>query len=125
LSACAARAGSGAATRRWSSRCCGQRQSASRRAAVIWRLRRLLPAAPRASGQLAAKGRLVAEALERIGGILAGALAAAAGRMWGYRRRRTAGLQARGREGKVFVGFRERGSPFLADLEVREVLRRP
>ncbi len=76
--------------------------------------------------QLAAKGRIVAEALERIGGILPERwLPPLTGPVWGYRRRARLGCKHVDKKGKVFVGFRERGSPFLADLEVCEVLAPP
>ena len=78
------------------------------------------------AAQLAAKGRIVSEALERIGGIQPERwLAPLAGPVWGYRRRARLGCKHVDKKGKVFVGFRERGSPLLADLEVCEVLAPP
>lgn len=78
------------------------------------------------AAQLAAKGRIVSEALERIGGIRPERwLAPLTGPVWGYRRRARLGCKHVDKKGKVFVGFRERGSPLLADLEVCEVLAPP
>jgi len=78
------------------------------------------------AAQLVAKGRIVSEALERIGGILPDRwLPPLTGPVWGYRRRARLGCKHVDKKGKVFVGFRERGSPFLADLEVCEVLAAP
>ncbi|HEY8265906.1 MAG TPA: 23S rRNA (uracil(1939)-C(5))-methyltransferase, partial [Steroidobacteraceae bacterium] len=58
------------------------------------------------SAQLAAKGRIVAEALERIGGILPERwLPPLAGPVWGYRRRARLGCKHVDKKGKVFVGF--------------------
>jgi len=76
--------------------------------------------------QLAAKGRIVAEALERIGAVAPDAwLPPLAGPIWSYRRRARLGSKFVDKKGKVLVGFRERGSPLLADLEVCEVLAAP
>ena len=78
------------------------------------------------AAQLAAKGRIVAEALERIGGVTPDAwLPPLRGPVWAYRRRARLGCKYVDKKGKVFVGFRERGSPLLADLEVCEVLAPP
>ena len=76
--------------------------------------------------QLAAKGRIVAEALERIGGVTPDAwLPPLTGPIWSYRRRARVGSKFVDKKGKVLVGFRERGSPLLADLEMCEVLASP
>ena len=76
--------------------------------------------------QLLAKGRIVADALERIGGATpARWLAPLTGPIWSYRRRARLGCKFVDKKGKVLVGFRERGSPLLADLEVCEVLATP
>ena len=78
------------------------------------------------AAQLAAKARIVAEALERIGGVApARWLAPLAGPAWSYRRRARLGCKFVDKKGKALVGFRERGSPLLADLEVCEVLAPP
>ncbi len=78
------------------------------------------------AAQLAAKGRVVAEALERIGGVTPDAwLPPLTGPIWSYRRRARVGSKFVDKKGKVLVGFRERGSPLLADLEVCEVLASP
>ena len=76
--------------------------------------------------QLAAKGDQVAEELERIGGVRPGAwLPPLAGPAWSYRRRARLGCKYVPAKGKVLVGFRERGSPYLADLERCEILVEP
>jgi 23S rRNA (uracil1939-C5)-methyltransferase len=76
--------------------------------------------------QLAAKGRVVADALERIGGVTpAQWLPPLVGPLWSYRRRARLGCKLVDRKGKVLVGFRERGSPLLADLAACEVLAAP
>ncbi len=76
--------------------------------------------------QLAAKGRQVAEALERIGGVAPVRwLSPLTGPAWSYRRRARLGCKYVDKKGRVLVGFRERGSPLLADLEVCEVLSAP
>jgi 23S rRNA (uracil1939-C5)-methyltransferase len=76
--------------------------------------------------QLEAKGRIVAEALERIGGVRpARWLPPLTGPEWGYRRRARLGCKHVDKKGRVFVGFRERGSPLLADLAACEVLSAP
>ena len=76
--------------------------------------------------QLAAKGRQVAEELERIGGVRPESwLAPLAGPVWSYRRRARLGCKYVVAKGRVLVGFRERGSPFLADVQHCEVLVEP
>lgn len=76
--------------------------------------------------QLAAKGRVVAEALARIGGLApARWLEPLTGPTWAYRRRARLGCKYVDRKGKVLVGFRERGSPLIADLASCEVLAAP
>jgi 23S rRNA (uracil1939-C5)-methyltransferase len=75
------------------------------------------------AAQLTAKSRIVGEALERIGGVApARWLPPLAGPAWTYRRRARLGCKFVDKKGRVLVGFRERGSPLLADLEVCEVL---
>ena len=76
--------------------------------------------------QLAAKARVVAEALARIGGVTPDAwLPPLTGPVFGYRRRARLGCKFVDKKGKVLVGFRERSSPLLADLESCEVLAPP
>ena len=76
--------------------------------------------------QLAAKGRQVANELARIGGVQPDAwLPPLAGPVWSYRRRARLGCKYVVGKGKVLVGFRERGSPYLADLQQCEILAEP
>jgi len=78
------------------------------------------------AAQLTAKSRIVVEALERIGGVAPERwLPPLAGPAWSYRRRARLGCKFVDKKGKVLVGFRERGSPLLADLEICEVLAAP
>lgn len=76
--------------------------------------------------QLAAKGRVVAGELARIGGVEPERwLAPLAGPAWSYRRRARLGCKYVDRKERVLVGFRERGSPLLADLRQCEILAAP
>jgi 23S rRNA (uracil1939-C5)-methyltransferase len=76
--------------------------------------------------QLAAKGRVFAETLARIGGVTPGEwLPPLTGPTFGYRRRARLGCKFVEKKGKVLVGFRERGSPLLADLASCAVLAPP
>ena len=76
--------------------------------------------------QLVAKGRQVAEELERIGGVRPETwLPPLAGPIWSYRRRARLGCRYVVAKGRVLVGFRERGSPYLADIQHCEVLAEP
>ena len=78
------------------------------------------------AAQLAAKGRIVAEELMRIGGVRPERwLPPLAGPIWAYRRRARLGSKFVDRKERVLVGFRERGSPLLADLGRCEVLAAP
>ena len=78
------------------------------------------------NAQLAAKARIVADAFERIGGVAPETwLAPLVGPGWSYRRRARLGCKFVDKKGKVLVGFRERGSPLLADLASCEVLAPP
>ncbi|MGQ0429625.1 MAG: 23S rRNA (uracil(1939)-C(5))-methyltransferase RlmD [Gammaproteobacteria bacterium] len=73
--------------------------------------------------QLEAKGRMVAEQLERLGGVRPGRwLPPLSGPAWSYRRRARLGCRHVDQKGRVLVGFRERGSPLLADLRGCPVL---
>jgi len=79
-----------------------------------------------AGAQLLAKGRVVAEELLRIGGVSPQTwLAPLTGPAWAYRRRARLGCKYVYRKERVFVGFRERGSPFLADVRRCEILAAP
>jgi 23S rRNA (uracil1939-C5)-methyltransferase len=76
--------------------------------------------------QLAAKAAIVAEELARIGGVEPGRwLPPLSGPVWSYRRRARLGCKFVDKKERVFVGFRERGSPLLADLRQCEVLAEP
>jgi 23S rRNA (uracil1939-C5)-methyltransferase len=78
------------------------------------------------AAQLEAKSRVVADAFERIADLRpASWLAPLAGPAWSYRRRARLGCKFVDKKGKVLVGFRERGSPLLADLQSCEVLAAP
>jgi 23S rRNA (uracil1939-C5)-methyltransferase len=78
------------------------------------------------AAQLEAKGRVVADALERIGGVAPAAwLEPLTGPAWNYRRRARLGCKYVDKKGRQLVGFRERGSPLLADLAACEVLAEP
>jgi len=80
----------------------------------------------RHDAQLAAKGRVVADALARIGGVTpAEWLPPLTGPAFGYRRRARLGSKYVDKKGKVLVGFRERSSPLLADIAACEVLAPP
>jgi 23S rRNA (uracil1939-C5)-methyltransferase len=75
------------------------------------------------TAQLDAKTRIVAEQLERLGGVRPERwLAPLAGPVWSYRRRARLGCRYVEKKGRVLVGFRERASPLLADLRGCEVL---
>lgn len=78
------------------------------------------------AAQLAWKERAVADALERIGRVRpARWLPALSGPVWSYRRRARLGCKYVEKKGRLLVGFRERGSSLLADLETCEVLAAP
>lgn len=78
------------------------------------------------AAQLTAKARVVADAFQRIGSVTPAAwLAPLAGPTWSYRRRARLGCKFVDKKGKVLVGFRERGSPLLADLVACDVLAPP
>ena len=73
--------------------------------------------------QLQAKQSQLLEALLRIGGVAPGqVLAPLQGPVWGYRRRARLGVKYVRRKQRVLAGFRERLSPYLADLQACEVL---
>jgi 23S rRNA (uracil1939-C5)-methyltransferase len=80
--------------------------------------------APRA--QLAFKQTQLVENLARLGGVqAAGLLEPLTGPVWNYRRRARLGIKLVPRKGKVLVGFRERSSPYVADLQECHVLVEP
>lgn len=76
--------------------------------------------------QLEAKARLVADELARVGGVQPESwLPPLAGPAWSYRRRARLGCKFVERKGRVLVGFRERGSSHIADLQCCEILAEP
>jgi 23S rRNA (uracil1939-C5)-methyltransferase len=84
-------------------------------------LQHMAPAA-----QLAFKQSQLFENLARLGGVQAGrVLEPLAGPVWNYRRRARLGIKLVPRKGKVLVGFRERESPYVADLQECHVLVEP
>lgn len=75
------------------------------------------------SAQRRFKQHQLAEAFQRIGGVTPAHWAEAlVGPVWGYRRRARLGVKHVPAKGGTLVGFRERGSPFLAVLQGCEVL---
>jgi 23S rRNA (uracil1939-C5)-methyltransferase len=84
-------------------------------------LQHMAPAA-----QLAFKQSQLLENLARLGGVQpASVLEPLAGPVWNYRRRARLGIKLVPRKGKVLVGFRERESPYVADLHECHVLVEP
>lgn len=74
-------------------------------------------------GQLALKQRWLLESLKYIGKVEpAQVLEALTGPLWGYRRRARLGVKWVAKKGRVLVGFREKNSPYIADLQRCEVL---
>jgi 23S rRNA (uracil1939-C5)-methyltransferase len=73
--------------------------------------------------QIAMKQEILADVLRRIGGVAPESwLPPLAAGHWGYRRKARVGVRYVAKKGKTLVGFRERGSGFLADLTRCEVL---
>lgn len=73
--------------------------------------------------QLEAKQKHVAEVFQRIGGVQPDEwLAPLEGPLWGYRRRARLAVKYVDKKGRVLVGFRERGKPYVADIRRCEVL---
>ncbi len=73
--------------------------------------------------QLQAKQAQLLETLQRIGGVQPReVLAPIEGPVWGYRRRARLGVKYVRKKQRVLAGFRERSSPYLADLQTCEVL---
>jgi 23S rRNA (uracil1939-C5)-methyltransferase len=74
-------------------------------------------------GQLAVKQRWLLDSLTHIGKVQpAQVLEPMIGPLWGYRRRARLGVKYVAKKGRVLVGFRERQSPYIADLRRCEVL---
>ncbi len=73
--------------------------------------------------QIAMKQEILADVLRRIGGVVPDEwLPPLTAGHWGYRRKARLGVRYVAKKGKTLVGFRERGSGFLADLSRCEVL---
>lgn len=73
--------------------------------------------------QLLAKQRQLLDVLHRTGGAVPGkVLPPLQGPVWGYRRRARLGVKYVHRKQRVLAGFRERLSPYLADLSTCDVL---
>lgn len=76
-----------------------------------------------ASAQVRFKQKQLLEALERIGRVQANTIAeAVTGPAWGYRRRARLSVKFVASRGQALVGFRERHSALIADIERCEVL---
>jgi len=76
--------------------------------------------------QLAFKQSQLIENLSRLGAVHADRLLEPLrGPVWNYRRRARLGIKLVPRKGKVLVGFRERSSPYVADLHECHVLVEP
>ncbi|MCB1777544.1 MAG: 23S rRNA (uracil(1939)-C(5))-methyltransferase RlmD, partial [Candidatus Competibacteraceae bacterium] len=75
------------------------------------------------TGQLAAKQRWLLDSLTHIAKVEpTQVLEPMTGPLWGYRRRARLGVKYVAKKGRVLVGFRERRSPYIADLQRCEVL---
>ena len=73
--------------------------------------------------QVAAKQRWLEDCLERIGKVAPEMLLAPIyGEEWGYRRRARLSVRYLAKRGRAMVGFRERRSTFVADMDSCEVL---
>jgi 23S rRNA (uracil1939-C5)-methyltransferase len=76
--------------------------------------------------QLVAKETELRDNLERLGRVIPREwLPALRGPIWGYRRRARLGAKFVTKKGKVLVGFRERLTPFIADVQQCDVLAPP
>lgn len=76
-----------------------------------------------AAAQIAAKQRVLLDALTRIGGVQPRrVLAPLTGPVWNYRRKARLGVRYVPKKGRVLIGFRERQGRLLADLSRCEVL---
>lgn len=81
----------------------------------------LMHMAPEA--QLALKQKTLKEHLDHFGNVIPKQwLAPLTGPLWGYRRKARLGVKHVPKKGRVLVGFREKGTPFLALLDRCEVL---
>jgi 23S rRNA (uracil1939-C5)-methyltransferase len=70
------------------------------------------------SGQIQAKQRILLDNLARIGKVTPGAvLPPLTGSAWGYRRKARLGVRLVPKKGGVLVGFREKRSSFITDLD--------
>ena len=75
------------------------------------------------ASQLAVKQRWLLDSLAHIGQVRPDqVLEPLTGPVWNYRRRARLGVKWVAKKGRVLVGFRERGRPYLADLQRCEVL---
>lgn len=75
------------------------------------------------SEQLAVKQRWLLDSLTHIGKVRPEqVLEPMIGPLWGYRRRARLGVKHVAKKGRTLIGFRERRSPFVADLRRCEVL---
>lgn len=75
------------------------------------------------AAQIESKQTILAEVLQRLGGLAPTHwLEPLSGAHWGYRRKARLGVRWVAKKGRVLVGFRERGSSFIADLQRCEVL---
>ena len=79
------------------------------------------------AAQIENKQAILADVLQRIGGLaparwLPPLAAEHADGHWGYRRKARLGVRWVPKKGRVLVGFRERGSSFIADVQRCEVL---
>jgi 23S rRNA (uracil1939-C5)-methyltransferase len=80
-----------------------------------------------AAAQIESKQAILADVLQRLGGVaparwLPALSAEHADEHWGYRRKARLGVRWVEKKGRVLVGFRERGSSFIADVRRCEVL---
>lgn len=77
-----------------------------------------------ADAQIEAKQAILLDNLRQIGGVTPAALLPPLRNAspWGYRRKARLGVKDVARKGKVLVGFRERGSSLVADIERCHVL---
>ncbi len=75
------------------------------------------------AAQIRFKERALLDALAHVGGVTPErVLPPLTGPLWGYRRKARLGVRRVPKKGRVLVGFREKGSSFLADLSRCEVL---
>jgi 23S rRNA (uracil1939-C5)-methyltransferase len=76
------------------------------------------------AAQIAAKQRVLLDSLQRIGGVTPQRVLPPIvnASPWGYRRKARLGVKHVARKGRVLVGFRERGSSLVADIERCHVL---